>query len=199
MRSIRRSLGIKDNVNILLYAPTFRKNNVFNESFDSMQVYNLDWERVLKEVQDKFGGEWIGLIRLHPNIADLKNNLVLPNTVMDATSYPDMQELLMISDCLITDYSSCVFDFGMVGKKAFLYALDLKDYQKDRDFYFKHGELPFPLTQSTEELISCIRNFDSDKYNDKLQAFFHDECGVYKGGHASEITAGIILDEIKRR
>ena len=196
---VRRKLGIKDNAHILLYAPTFRKNNVFNESFDSMKVYDLDWNRVLSELSNKFGGEWIGLIRLHPNIADLKNNLVLPENVLDATFYPDMQELLMISDCLITDYSSCVFDFGMAGKKAFLYALDLEEYQKDRDLYFKHGELPFPLTQSTEELVSCIWNFDSDEYDKQLNAFFHDRCGVYEGGHASEITAGIILDEINKR
>ena len=197
IKRIRRRLGIKDGSKILLYAPTFRKNNVFNESFDSMKVYDLDWENVLNELHKRFGGEWMGLIRLHPNISFLKNNLVLPDTVLDVTDYPDMQELLMISDCLITDYSSCVFDFGMVGKTAFLYALDLEDYQKDRDLYFKHGELPFTMTQSSEELIECIRDFDPDEYNDKINAFFHDRCGIYEGGHASEITAGIILEKIK--
>lgn len=199
MKRIRKSIGIKDNAQILLYAPTFRKNNLGNESYDSMKVYDLGWENVLKELQDKYGGEWIGLIRLHPNIANLKNKLILPDAVLDVTAYPDMQELLMVSDCLITDYSSCVFDFGMTGKKAFLYALDMEEYQKDRDLYFKLEELPFSLAQSPEELSNNIRNFDQAEYRNKLNAFFNDECGVYEGGHASESTAKIILKRIKGR
>ena len=151
---------------------------------------------VLESLHKKTGDEWNGLIRLHPNASELCEKLNLPSNVRNLTSYPDMQELLLISDCFITDYSSAIFDFSVKGKMAFMFALDLADYIKDRDLYFNFTELPYSFAQSNEELAQNILFFSKNEYEQKNHDFFYVRCGLYEGGHASEFVADRIISKI---
>ena len=75
-----------------------------------------------------------------------------------------MQELLCASDILITDYSSCMGDMALMKKPIFLYAPDVKEYIKDRGFYWDIFTLPFPIAQSQEQFIDNIIKFDEESY-----------------------------------
>jgi CDP-glycerol glycerophosphotransferase len=175
----------------VLYAPTFRADH-------STDCYALGAAALAEACGKRFGGDWSVLIRLHPNIGS-KSVGLFPydgNTIIDATAYPDMQELLIACDMLITDYSSSMFDFALSGKPCIQFALDLEDYQKDRGFYFPLDALPFPMVQSNGELCELIVNFDEEAQRQRWAAFA-EENGFCEDGHAAERCARWILDKVK--
>ncbi len=189
---IRQSLGITKGEHLLLYAPTFRRDM---QSFD-LSIYDIPWRRILSAMETKFGGKWRGMIRLHPNIAALVDGLSLDDNVQNVTMYPDVQELLLISDCLITDYSSTIFDFGVMAKPSFILAKDIQDYIKQRDFTLHFEELPFSVATSDDELLECIEHFDEKEYKSKVTDFYFRYCGYVNGGHASEQVVDRIISVI---
>lgn len=191
-KQIKKKLEIAEETKILLYAPTFRKG--FQDSSINNDVYSLAWNRVLDSMKNRFGGSWIGLIRLHPNIASLSFQLNLPESVIDVSNYDDMQELMLVSDCMITDYSSSIMEFGLQGRPGFLFAVDMENYIKDRNTYFDLNQLPFPLGTDNDSLIMNITKFDAEKYEADLKSFYKN-CGVYEGGKASTTVAKVVLNK----
>ncbi len=185
---IRRALGINREEKILFYAPTFRRAMSEND----LSVYKIDWQRVLAAMSERFGGEWVGMVRLHPNISKYADLLNLPENVFNATDYPDMQELLFAADACVTDYSSSVFDFAVTQKPGFIFAVDYEEYKKDRDTYFDVKKLPFPFAESNDELVADIIGFDLNEYLKKHDEFYNGMIGMYEEGHASEYIAEII-------
>lgn len=179
--------GIQSDAKVVLYAPTFRKS----KSVSDLDLYNINWTELIKAYESRFGGNWIGMIRLHPNIANQANLLVLPENVINVTDYPDMQELLAVSDSLITDYSSCVFDFGATKKPAFIYAVDLEEYTKDRDFFFSFDEIPFNMAQDENGLRKNISNYIEKDYLNMVTSFY-ERCGFFKGGESARKIAEYI-------
>jgi CDP-glycerol glycerophosphotransferase len=143
---------------IVLYAPTFRRKI-------SIDPYRIDWNNVIPALKEKFDNKEITvLLRLHPNlIGSVDVSPLLNNpSVIDVTLYHDMQELLCISDVLITDYSSSMFDFTMQRRPCLLYAVDIEKY--DRGYYFDFRDLPYPVATDEASLIENIRKFDKEKY-----------------------------------
>lgn len=188
---ILRQMGIDRTSHIFLYAPTFRDNMTEND----LHVYKRQWHDILDTLSKRFGGKWVGFIRLHPNIAKLdKNHSLAEASVYDVTDYPDMQELLAVSDMVLTDYSSCVYDFGLTRRPGFMLVDDLEAYKKERDFCIDLDIVPFPIASTDEALIRILKNFDEKDYQQKLHKFYDEYCGLYPGGHASEIVA----DRIQR-
>lgn len=168
-----------------LYAPTYRNDFGTN-------AFQLDYNRLKKNLQKRFGGEWVVLVRLHPNnIKDAKDFIEYSDYVLNATDYSVMQELLVACDVLITDYSSCMFDFATKKKICFLYATDVDKYKEERDVYFKLEELPFPVAANNDELGDVIRNFDEEKYRKELDELF-EEVGLCESGNASGKVADYI-------
>lgn len=188
---VREKLSIPRYVKIALYAPTFRKNK-------SLDVYDLDYKMLAKKLGERFGGEWIILLRLHPNVFVLSNNIEFDNKIIyNASLYSDIQELYMISDVVITDYSSVMFDFMILNRPCLLYASDVEEYRKDRDFFVSIDSLPFPMAQNNEELAEIILNFDETIYNQKVKKFY-DFHGFCDRGHASEEVADWIIERISK-
>lgn len=164
---------------VLLYAPTFRKNN-------ELDVYDLEYEKVLRTLKERFGGNWVCLVKLHPHLQSKSKNIVQGNDVVDVTGYDDIQELLSISDVLITDYSSLMFDYAITKKPCFLYVPDYKEYIKqDRKLYFDLLALPFRAAMSKEQLKKEIKQFDHETYASDL-TIFQEEIGSFENGKASE-------------
>lgn len=188
---VRLSLSLPKERRLVLYAPTFRQNG-------ELGAYRLDLSAVADSCSSRFGGDWTVLLRLHPNVAEKSRGLFAYDgeTALDATSYPDMQELLAAADVLITDYSSSMFDFALSGKPCFRYALDMDAYLSDRGFYFPPGSLPFPLALSEGELSDSILGFNADTYSAAL-ARFYEENGFCEDGGASDRAAEAILTHIK--
>ena len=187
---ICRKYGISPDSRIVLYAPTFRRDK-------SIEPYRINWSRVVPELRKIYGTEKVSiLLRLHPNLigkADA-SSLVNDESVLDVTRYHDMQELLCVSDLLITDYSSSMFDITMLKKPCMLYATDIEKY--NRGYYFDFAELPFPLARNEEELIGNIRTFDSAAYEEAVESFFEKHIGLCEDGNASKAIAGWLTRHI---
>lgn len=181
-QAIRDQLKIPARARVLLYAPTFRKSK-------RMDVYDIDYSRLQSALETRFGGKWKIMVKLHPNISDLRYNI--PDYVIDATLYPDINELYGISDALITDYSSSILDYSVLRKPAFVYACDIEEYSQDRSTYFDIRALPFPLAENNEQLNEQVLHFDEGAYLNDLTAF-HEELDLLEDGHASQRVADLI-------
>ena len=95
---------------------------------------------------------------------------------------------------MVTDYSSCIFDFALQYKPGFIYATDLEEFRQDRNFYFDIENSPFPIAQTEDELISNIKSFDDKIYKMKLDEFFKS-IGLKETGTASRKVAEIIIEK----
>lgn len=178
VKKVREFYKIDDDTKIALYAPTFRKNN-------NLDIYDLDYDDLVKNLQNKFGGEWVILLRLHPHLIHADLNLD-SNVTVNATSYDDVQELLCAADILISDYSAIMFDYMCLKRPCFLYIPDYQNYiSNDRKLYFDLDDLPFETAETKEELNLKVYNFDFQSYNQKLNQFL-DEIGSFDDGHACE-------------
>jgi CDP-glycerol glycerophosphotransferase len=179
---------------IVLFAPTFRDNF-------TVSTYAIDFYSILDVLNKRLGGgegQWVFLVRLHPNISGKAASLdFFNNSVINATDYDDMQELLYAGDILITDYSDCMFEFALLKKPLFLYFDDIIDYRKERDLYLDIFSLPFPAAQNMDELIMNIRTFDNDKYLQKLDTALQ-EIDSLDDGKASGRVVDRIIEETSR-
>jgi len=176
---ILKKLNVPSDFKIILHAPTFRNDG-------NLAVYDLNYCGLLKSLEKKMGGKWICLVKLHPHLILKSSQLVYGDNVLDVTNYNDIQELLSISDALITDYSSLMFDFSITHKPCFLYIPDFKDYVKnDRKLYFDLMELPFKTAMDYSDLLNEIELFEPEKYTKDLICFF-EKIGSYENGRASE-------------
>lgn len=186
-RSIRQHIieqyNLPSDGRIVLYAPTFRRSG-------TIEPYRIDWSDMIPRLERMFGGVKVTLLlRLHPNLIGKADTSSLINhpSVIDMTRYHDMQELLCVSDMLITDYSSSMFDYAMLRRPCMLYATDVAEY--DRGYYYDFRELPFPLAQNSEQLINLIESFDEKEYQRDLKTFLDERLGLVEQGVAAEELA----------
>lgn len=181
--------GINPDKKILLYAPTFRDSHTFS-------CYNLDFEKVRSALMERFGGEWEILVRFHPTVRKERKKMRIKNKVIDVTIYPDIQEIMAISDVAITDYSSWIYDFVLTQRPGFIFAVDIEKYNTERGFYYPLETTPFPIAVDNDELINNIMQFDTDLYEKKVINFLNDKI-CFEDGHASERVAKVIKDLIE--
>ena len=174
---VRKTLDIPENAKILIYAPTFRNSH-------TLDLYDVDFQALKQSLEQRFGGEWIILLRMHYYLADKAMASNAP-FLRNATDYPDMQELLLASDVLLTDYSSCMWDFSLMHKPCFLYARDIDEYRGERDFYTPIDSWPFPLASDNGELARVIAEFDEAAYRAGVDRH-HAELGSTESGTAAK-------------
>lgn len=176
---ILNMLEIPNDHKIVLYAPTFRKDN-------NLEVYDLNYSEISVKLESKFGGRWTFLVKLHPHLVSKSNQLLHGDNVIDVTSYDDIQELLSISDVLISDYSSLMFDFSITRRPCFLYVPDIDDYiRRDRKLYFDLTELPFINANNNHDLAAKIENFSYEEYHNNLIEFLNS-IGSFEEGKSCE-------------
>lgn len=177
-KKVREYYNIDKNTKILLYAPTFR------DDF-SADTYNLDYAKLLDAVKEKFGGNWVIMVRFHFKLRNVDFSDDLTDNIINATDYYDMQELLCAADIGITDYSSWLCDFVLTEKPGFIYCNDMDKYVDERGFYYPLSETPFPVSKTNDELEKNILNFDIKKYEKQRQSFLKKR-GCYEKGNASK-------------
>jgi CDP-glycerol glycerophosphotransferase len=170
---------------IILYAPTFRDSIELTGKMD-FSVYGIDFERLKMAVERKFGGEWSVIVKWHPFLANYAQSEVGAKGIdcIDATQYNDMQELIIASDIVISDYSSCIFDAALRNIPCFTFATDFEEYKEERGVYYEMEELPFPYAKNNDELESNVMNFDEKTYLDKWESF-KNRMGLKETGHAA--------------
>lgn len=189
--AVKARLGLPESQKLVLYAPTFRDDR-------TTDAYRLDAEKLLAACRKRFGGDWSLLVRLHPAVDEKSAGLFSYDgtRILDATHYPDLNELFCATDLLLTDFSSCMFDFALTKKPCLRFALDRERYRAARNFYIPSEALPFALAESNDALARLIEGFDEAAYTARLRAFF-DEYGIFEDGHASERTAERIAAVLK--
>lgn len=191
-KKVCRFLNIDVNRQIFLFAPTHRDD--VDESYEA-----LDYSLIRKALEERFGGKWQIVIRLHNRLKKESKQWLndLPSYVSDATLYEDMQELLLVTDAGVTDYSSWIFDFVLSRKPGFIIELGLEDFKESRGFYYPIETTPFPIAKDSEELAQCIKAFDNDKYLEDVDRFLKER-GCMEDGQASRRIAEKINELMKR-
>lgn len=188
IESIRTKLQLSDEKKVILYAPTFRDHQSLGNGkffFD----YPFDFDRVAEAL----GDEYVFLIRTHvlvtkkPRIpAEHRERFI------DVTSYPDIQELYLITDLLITDYSSVFFDFANMNRPMFFYAYDLDLYRDTlRGFYLDYyQDLPGPILETEDAFVKALANIPqlTSDYQSRLDAFRESYCAMEDGLAASRVV-----------
>ena len=135
-----------------------------------MSVDKVDWERL----EAKYSGQFIN------------GNL-----------HADIAEYLLCSDILITDYSSCMFDYALLDRPVFLFCHDLEHYKnEERGFYMDINSLPFPVSESFDELCNHIKDFDKNVYLEKLEKM-KQEMGFCEIGNATAKAGDFIYRLLK--
>ena len=173
--SLYKKNSLFESRKIILYAPTFRRYENNNSKI------NLE----LKKMHEELGDKYILLIKLHPAIIlelDLSNEF--QDFVFDYSSYPDINELLVITDILITDYSSIPMEFVLFKRKMIFYAYDLEEYENDNGLWEDYEtSVPGPVVKNTDDIIDAILNKESNLQ--QLEAYAK-KWVEYCDGHASE-------------
>ncbi|UWE13641.1 bifunctional glycosyltransferase/CDP-glycerol:glycerophosphate glycerophosphotransferase [Actinacidiphila bryophytorum] len=188
--ALAEKLGIPDDRKILLYAPTFRSS-----PDGAVQKFEPPFD--VEEFAERFGDRYVLLMRSH-----YLNNVVLPPSVrgrvIDVSGIHDVTPLYLLADALITDYSSVMFDYALLGRPMLFFAYDLDDYVNGlRGTYFdlvKHA--PGPVVERTGELYSALDDLDAvDRDWADARKRFVAEFGEYDRGDA----ARQIVDTFFRR
>ena len=169
--------GVGESMRIALFAPTHRP-------YLSVSDIDFGFERMVKALTAKFGGEWRLLVRLHRSTTGIRVANSGGN-VVDATDYPDMQELMMVADVGITDYSSWIFDYVVTGRPGFLFAPDIDRYEESSGLCYPLEDSPFPVAYSAAELFENVAAFDVGMYPQRVKEFLSRmEC--VDDGHSAE-------------
>jgi CDP-ribitol ribitolphosphotransferase len=175
--AVRAKYRLPDGKRVVLYAPTFRGVTVRKATSPE----DLDF-RALHRV---LGEDHVILLKLHPFVrqahpipADLRSFAI------DASDHPDIHELMLVSDVLVTDYSSAIFEFSLLRRPMAFFAPDHDDYLDERGFYFEYRTgVPGPVFETTEELAAWLRAGQFDL--DRVERFRADSFEV-ADGHATE-------------
>ena len=172
-QQFRKKYNLNPDVKIAMYAPTFRSGSQGTERDPALQNKMPDFEMLKESLEKRFGGSWVIVLRLHPQLTARHISLRLSDktgTVIDASSEDDMCETLGAADFLLTDYSAVAFDAAFISLPVFLYVYDLKEYIKERgQLSWNLEELPFPYAENMDELCRLINSFKLEDYKNTLQ------------------------------
>ena len=181
--SIRNKLGIPDGKKAILYAPTFRDYQLDSMSQVTMSL-PIDYERW----ESILGGEWVFLLRAHYEVAK-RSRLPESDMWIDVSDYASLNELMIASDLLISDYSSLIFDYSILEKPILIYAYDYDEYSEKRGVYFDIRD-EFTSFEDDAAMADHIKNMDVAAEEDKARAFkakYVEECG-----NAAKLSADYI-------
>ena len=173
INEIKNKLGIDKNKKIILYAPTWRDNEYYDSG-----VYKFATEMDFNAMKNALSDDYVLIV--WEDYEDF---------VIECNEMWDIQELYLISDILITDYSSVMFDYALLNRPILFFTYDMEFYKDNlRDFYFDINTVPGPLIETTEELVDFIKNNTKEeyfeKYGDKYQAF-KEKYNEFDDGNAS--------------
>jgi CDP-glycerol glycerophosphotransferase len=181
-REVRAALGIPDGMRAILYAPTWRDNLV-----DERGALRFSPALDIARMAERLGGDTVLLLRLHrlltPELGE-----GLGAFVRNVSAHPDIRDLYLAADVLVTDYSSAMFDFAVTGKPIAFFTYDLDEYRDSvRGFYFDlEAEAPGPVCRTSEDLIDALGDLDERSHDyDRFRRRF---CALEDGGATRRVV-----------
>lgn len=175
----------------VIYAPSFRDNG-------DNSCCNIDYERLLNILEERFNCKWKVIVRFHPNVSYLQDNIEYTDNIINGSKSSDINDMIKSCDMLISDYSSTAFDAMYAKKLVLLYVPDEDEYFKIRKSGFKLDELPFPRAKTNEKLFQNIKKLKEKEYYDKVNIFLK-KINTYEKGTASKNVADVIIRQINMK
>ena len=170
---LKKHFSIKDRAKIILYAPTFRDD--FN-----VDGYISSLEQILQTLNDS-GINAVVLVRLHPNDKKNENYYQYTDRIINVNHYPNGQDLVILADAIITDYSTIAFDGAIIKKPVFILEKDLEAYRRTRGLSEAYYSWPFIKVDNEQKLLECIINFDRQDYMKRLDEYFETDTSYDTG------------------
>lgn len=190
---VRRTYKIPEGSKIALYAPTYRE-----KSMDPKDWEQIDFGRLKEALSQRFGGTFTILARTHRKDRGKWPEVEKAPGVVNVNNYPELTELMLSCDVAITDYSSWIYDFLILGRPGFLYAPNAQEYHEKRGLYYPLEETPFPVAANMEGLVKNIREFEEEGFQEKAKAFL-EEKGCRENGTACESLVAHFRGEMGER
>ena len=188
---LKKKLGIPLDKKIILYAPTWRDDEFFKPG-----KYKFNLELDLRRLRKELGDQYYLVLRTHYFIANYIDVEGLEDFVYNASSYDDITELYLLTDVLITDYSSVFFDYANLNRPTLFFTYDLEKYRDTlRGFYLDlQTEGPGPIVMNNDEIIDELKDYDKlcEKYNDRIHSF-HDRFCTWDDGYAAKRIAERVI------
>ncbi|WP_323702629.1 bifunctional glycosyltransferase family 2 protein/CDP-glycerol:glycerophosphate glycerophosphotransferase [Mammaliicoccus sp. Dog046] len=195
LEQIRKDLNLPEGKKVIMYAPTWR-----DDEFVKKGKYLFDLKINLENLQKELGDEYVILLRMHYLISNALKLQGFEDFAIDVSNYSDISELYLISDALITDYSSVMFDFGILKRPQYFFAYDIEKYDKGlRGFYMDYmNDLPGEIITDEFTLADELKKLDQHKvtYKDKIDQFYDKFCSIEKG-QSSKFIGDYINDNAK--
>lgn len=165
IQRIKNKMGIPSDKKVILYAPTFRDYEKQDGKYLVLAppVDFKKWESAL-------GDDYILLFRAHPSVVKVMNISVDNTFVRDVSTYPTLNELMVVSDVMISDYSSIMFDYSILGRPIIPYTYDFDHYQQTRGMYFDIRKELY-CAENEEDLITLIKNKNLQEIKDRTILF----------------------------
>ncbi|HCX63924.1 MAG TPA: CDP-glycerol glycerophosphotransferase family protein, partial [Eubacteriaceae bacterium] len=186
LEKIKRKRNLPTDKKIILYAPTWRDDEYFSKA-----KYRYNAALDLNKLKNALKDEYIVLLRMHYLVADNVDLTGVEDFAYNVSD-GDITELYLISDLLITDYSSVYFDYAVLNRPMVFFMYDIDDYRdRLRGFYFdvtKH--VPGPIVKDNDRLIEAIQNKDAD--NEKQKRFYQNFCALEDGNATKRVVEQII-------
>lgn len=180
-RRVFEFYGLKEDTHLILYAPSFHMGEQTGEVWKTAQ-----WEKVLGQLTGITGKPWRLVCRTHylSEIAEKPEDWIL-----DGNGYYDMQELLCAAELLVSDFSSSMWDFALMGKPVFLLKQSIFEYEKrDRGFFISPKEWPYVFIDKVEKIPTILTNLDYDTLRKQYQQHFEDMGSFEKGTACRDFT-----------
>lgn len=195
IEDLKEELGIPETNKVILYAPTWRDNK-----FDEKGNYKFELKINLEEFCKEFSKGYTLILKPHYLVRDKIDVSKYGDLVKVCSINYDIQNLYLISDMLITDYSSVMFDYAILKRPIILYMYDLQEYQEQmREFYFDIlKEAPGEIVQTSSQLINEIkRTFENFDSNSKKYSDFYKKYSSKDNGFASDRVIKIIKEHME--
>lgn len=178
----------------ILYAPTWRDNQ-----HQAGVGYTYKTEVDFDKLKDALGNEYIILFRAHYLVANSFDFDRYKGFVYDVSKVNDINHLYVISDLLVTDYSSVFFDYGNLKRPEIFYMYDLEAYGSEiRGFYIDLDELPGPIVQTEEDLIEAVKNAFDDRSFDEKYEKFNARFNYLDDGQAAKRVTEAVIEELDK-
>lgn len=190
---LKMKLGLPLNKKVILYAPTWRDDDFYEPG-----KYKFQLRLNLQRMKEQLGEEYIILLRMHYFIADHVDTEGAEGFAYNYSKYNDIADLFLVSDVLITDYSSVFFDYANLKRPILFYTYDLEKYRDTlRGFYINmETEVPGPLLRDSDEVISTLQNLDQveKQFKGNYDRFYDKYCGWEKGTATKKVVERVFLN-----
>lgn len=192
-RTVKKKLGIPEDKTVILYAPTWRDDEYYTSG-----RYKFTLPLDLEQMREQLGNEYVLLLRTHYYIADSIDTRGYEGFAYNVSAYEDISELYLISDLLVTDYSSVFFDYANLKRPMIFFTYDLEKYRDMiRGFYIDmEKELPGPMVYDTQGVIDTVRTSEiwMEERKEQYQRFYERFC-AWEDGNASERVVKALLSK----